>query len=78
MVEVHNCPSQVVVKRTPLSMIHEGTQGKEESSGRWLSQEANIETQDKDQNHKQEGKPNQTKSQQTRQLTSPTTRNVES
>jgi hypothetical protein len=60
MVEVHNCPSQVVVKRTPLSMIHEGTQGKEESSGRWLSQEANIETQDKDQNHKQE-KENQTK-----------------
>ena len=53
MVEVHNCPSQVVVKRTPLSMIHQGIQGKEESSGRWLSQEANIET--------REGKPNKTK-----------------
>jgi hypothetical protein len=60
-------------------MIHEETQGEEESAGRRLSQEASKETQDKDQKHKKKkGKTKPNQNQQPRQLTSLTTRNVES
>jgi hypothetical protein len=61
-------------------MIHEETQGEEESAGRRLSQEASKEPQEKTKNtkKKKKGKPKPHQNQQQRQLTSLTTRIVES